>query len=235
VNEQQPVVWNALTFGTLFDSTGMSASRSGAALAVNNSGEFVGQRTSAASTNASYIPNAFRTRTGGASVLATDMLIPPNQSSTTNKTLVSSVALAITARSGSNSGDAVGWAMLDPIDSPRPRPVIWWRRADGSNETNNANWLFITQNEGVVNAISLSLELYGQVSDAGGSNPQAWRWKNSANYGHPFSDKAYTYGYSTNWVLKSIVDVTPEGLLIGNGTKGSSTKAYLIVRQPGAE
>ena len=86
----------------------------------------------------------------------------------------------------------------------------------------------------MVNAISPSLELYGQVSGAGGSNPKAWRWMNSANYGHPFDDKAYTYGYSTNWVLKSIVDVTPQGLLVGNGTKGGTTKAFLIVRQPGA-
>ena len=126
---------------------------------------------------------------------------------------------------------------------PGWRRFQWWlagmtsvrpHRPGGTNEINNANWLYISEAEGVVNAISPGLELYGQVSDAGGSNPQAWRWRNASNYGHPFSDKASTYGYSTNWVLQVIVDVTPDGLLIGNGTKGGSTKAFLIVRQPSA-
>ena len=107
--------------------------------------------------------------------------------------------------------------------------------ANSSETEFTAHFLASSTNYAVNSAIiSPSLELYGQVSGAGGSNPKAWRWMNSANYGHPFDDKAYTYGYSTNWVLKSIVDVTPQGLLVGNGTKGGTTKAFLIVRQPGA-
>lgn len=162
----------------------------------------------------------------------TDMLIPPAQPSNPSINDVPSAALGITARKGSNSGLAVGWAMYEPDGAPKPRPVIWWRLADGAAEVANPDWLLISHRDGAAYVATPSSEIYGRVSDANGANPRAWRWKNSANYDHPFDDKAFTYGYTSNWTLEEIRDATPAGALLGNVKKGGLPRAFLIVRQP---
>jgi len=232
VDEQQPVFWTNSTFVALFSGTGLEAGRSGEARAVNNAGEFVGHRVLQMDSTTNYIPRAFRSRVNGATVLDSDMLVPPDQEIMPDHADIQSVALDISAPVGAYSGIAVGWgARFSDIGEWLPRPVIWWSRTNGSPEPDNGSFLPVTTEEGKVNAIRSAKELYGQVSDSGGANPQAWRWPNGWTHGHGFSDKFMVYGYENEWLLKEIVDVSDAGLLLGNGTKNSSSRAFLLVPQ----
>jgi hypothetical protein len=233
VTERQPVAWvSTFTFQSLFSGSGLNASRGGEALAVNDQGEFVGHRVLQVGSSSVYIPRAFRSRQGAAEVLSTDLLIPPDQTPSVPDDEVPSEARAINARSGSTSGTAAGWATWDPSDAVQVLPVIWWRRPNGAGEVTDAAWVPIAHSEGQVNAITADQELFGQVSGAGGTNPKAWHWKNGWSLGHGFEDKAFVYGYSTDWTLEEVVDVSEKRLLIGNGTLGGLVRAFLLVPQP---
>jgi hypothetical protein len=236
VDEQQPVFWTNSTFTALFSGSSLDASSSGEAKAVNDAGEFVGHRMLQAASGTNYISRAFRSRANGATVLDTDMLIPPYQSLVPDYGDIPSLALAISEPVTGKSGIAAGWAAsFLPAGTWDPRPVVWWNRTNSAAEPTNASFAPMVITEGRINAVRNGLELFGQVSEAGGTNAQAWRWPNGWTHGHGFSDKFLVYGFESQWVLKEIVDASDAGLLLGNGTKSGLNRAFILVPQPIAD
>lgn len=168
----------------------------------------------------------------GAKVLDTDMLVPPSQSIMTNPADIPSTALDISAPVGAHSGIAVGWVgKYFTTNDWDPRPAVWWSRTNTQPEPDNASFAPVAFREGKVNAVRNARELFGQVSGVGGTDPQAWKWPNGWEHGHGFSDKFMVYGYGSEWVVNEIVDVSDWGVLLGNGTKNSSGRAFLLVPQ----
>lgn len=232
MDEQQPVFWTNGTFRALFGGSSLDAGNSGEAKGVNDVAEFAGHRMLQRASGTNYISRAFRSRANGATVLDTDMLIPPLQTVVTNYGDIPSGALAISAPVSTNSGIAAGWAALfSSIGEWDPLPVVWWSRTNAAGEPTNASFAPIATTEGKINAIRSALELFGEVSESGGANPQAWRWPNGWTQGHGFSDKYVVYGFDTDLVLNEIVDASDAGLLLGNGTKNGSNRAFILVPQ----
>jgi hypothetical protein len=234
VQEQMGVFWSGSTMTSLFAEVALNVARVGEARAVNNSGEFVGSRTLANSVGF-FIPKAYRSRAGGAEVVATDFLIPPYQEGVTLAD-VPSQALAVSERSGTHSGVAVGWAGRGLDGEWLKRPAVWWARTNNSPEPTNAFWVPIVgavddESTGQANAISAGGVLYGWVKVSLEEKQRAARWENGWTANSFLDDKIQAYGYSDEWELEEFLDATNTEVIIGNGRKNGSPRAFLLVPQ----
>jgi hypothetical protein len=216
----------------LFSEPTLELGRSGEARAVNNSGEFVGSRNLLNSAG-QYIPKAFRGKANGAVVAADDFLIPPLQPNLTSID-VPSEALAISERNGVQSGIAVGWAQELVVNSMLKRPAIWWPRTDGQTQS-DADWLKIAgrrnDSTGQANAVDSFGNVYGWLRMSAGSDRRAARWDLGWNSHSFLDDQFMIYGFSDQWDLEEFVDATDKELILGNGKKGGSSRAFLLVPQ----
>jgi len=228
------VFWSGTSMTSLFGEVALNVARVGEARAVNNSGEFVGSRTLANSVGF-FIPKAFRSRAGGAEVVATDFLIPPYQEGVTVAD-VPSQALAVSERSGSNSGVAVGWAGWSYNAEWIERPAVWWSRTNGLPEPTNAFWVPIAgelnRSSGRVNAIGGNGVLYGWVRTDPEDERKAARWENGWTKNSSLEDKSQAYGYSDQWQLEELIDATDKDVILGNGKKNGVARAFLLIPQP---
>ena len=232
VQEQMGVMWKWSGMTALFSEPALDGGRIGEALAVNNAGEFVGRRNLANSVG-QYIPRAFRSRSDGTTVLAGDLLNPPAQSPPLAiPSDVPSIALAVSERSGVMSGVAVGWAGRQQDNAWLSQPVIWWSRTNDLPQPNNNAWVPLSGfDTGQVNAIGSGRALYGWVGTASGANRKAWRWVNGWTAGSALDDKFLVFGFTSSWTLQEIVDASDKEVLLGNGTKAGSARAFLLIPQ----
>jgi hypothetical protein len=232
VQEQMAVYWSGTSMSALFSEPTLELGRSGEARAVNNSGEFVGSRNLLNSAG-QYIPKAFRGKANGAVVAADDFLIPPLQPNLTSID-VPSEALAISERNGVQSGIAVGWAQELVVNSMLKRPAIWWPRTDGQTQS-DADWLKIAgrrnDSTGQANAVDSFGNVYGWLRMSAGSDRRAARWDLGWNSHSFLDDQFMIYGFSDQWDLEEFVDATDKELILGNGKKGGSSRAFLLVPQ----
>jgi hypothetical protein len=228
------VYWSGTTMSPLFSEPTLELGRSGEARAVNNSGEFVGSRKLLNSVG-QYIPKAFRGKTNGAVVAADDYLIPPSQPNLTSVD-VPCEALAVTERVGAQSGIAVGWAGSRVGNAFLQRPVVWWERPYGQPQPTNARWLDIAdgspQSTGQANAINGYGMIYGWVRLSSTGNQRAAIWDRGWKKHNFIDDKIAIYGLTDSWDLEEFVDATDKELILGNGKKGGSSRAFLLVPQP---
>ncbi len=232
VQEQMAVYWSGTTMSPLFSEAALALGRSGEARAVNNSGEFVGSRKLLNSAGL-YIPKAFRSEANGVVVDSDDFLIPPPQSILTAID-VPSEAIAISARNGIQSGIAVGWAQELVGNSMLRRPAVWWPRTDGQTQP-NAEWLKISgrlsDSTGQANAVDSFGNVYGWVRMSAVTDRRAARWELGWK-NHSFLDDQFeVYGFSDQWDLEEFVDATDKELILGNGKKNGSSRAFLLVPQ----
>jgi hypothetical protein len=234
VQEQMAVYWSGTSMSALFSEPTLELGRSGEARAVNNSGEFVGSRKLLNSAGL-YIPKAFRGKMNGAVVAADDFLIPPPQPNLASVD-VPSEALAVTERVGAQSGIAVGWAGSRAGSEFLQRPVVWWERPYGQSQPTNARWLEIVDGDadstGQANAINGHGMIYGWVKLSSTEIRRAAIWDRGWKKHNFIDDKIAIYGLSDSWDLEEFVDATDRELILGNGKKGGSSRAFLLVPQP---
>jgi hypothetical protein len=199
----------------LFSETTLNAGRAGEVVAVNDDGEFVGNRK-LPNTSGQYIPRAFRSRKNAQPVVSGDFLHPPIQNPAVPEENVPSAALAIGQRSGVYSGLAGGWATRSVPEGAIKQPVVWWSREDGLAEPGTNQWVPLPSitASGAVNTIVNNSALFGWVGDANGQNRSAWRWEKAWVGGSGFSDKQVVYGFSDEWLLQEIVDATSTETLV---------------------
>jgi hypothetical protein len=231
VQEQTAVSWSGTTLSSLFTEPTLQLGRGGEARAVNNSGEFAGSRTLENSVG-QFIPRAFRSRTNGAAVLATDYLVPPHQEGVVSVD-VPCRALAISPRANDWSGVVVGWTGKEALSQWYPRPSVWWQRTNNSPEPTNSAWLELpyAATAGEATSITSAGVIFGWISFDAGVSRKAWRWPNGWSAGGGFDDKMNTYGFSELWSLEDIVDATDLEVILGNGTKSGSKRAFLLIPQ----
>jgi hypothetical protein len=239
-----PMAFSSIAFGhTITNAPGEpefefrllpSAGRAGEVVAVNDDGEFVGNRK-LPNTSGQYIPRAFRSRKNAQPVVSGDFLHPPIQDPAVPEENVPSAALAIGQRSGVYSGLAGGWAMRwEPtFGTYIQKPVVWWSREDNGPEHGTNQWVVVSAagESGAINAIVNNAALFGWVGDADGQSRKAWRWEKAWTGGAGFSDKHAVYGFSDDWVLREIVDATATETLVGNGSKAGANRAFLLIPQ----
>jgi hypothetical protein len=232
VQEQMGVFWSGSTMTSLFAEVALNLARVGEARAVNNSGEFVGSRTLANSVGF-FVPKAYRSRAGGAEVVATDFLIPPYQQGVTAAN-VPSQALAINERAGVLSGIAAGWAGSSYLNSWFNRPAVWWARTNSSSEPTNSYWLKMGGDDistGQVNSISSTGVMFGWVQLSVEEGRRAARWENGWTGNTFLDDKSAAYGFSDEWKLEEFVDGSDKDVILGNGKKNGRNRSFLLVPQ----
>jgi hypothetical protein len=216
---------------SLFTEPTLQLGRGSEARAVNNSGEFVGSRTLENSVG-QFIPRAFRGRTNGAAVSATDYLVPPHQEGVVPLDVPSS-ALAISPRANEWSGVVVGWTGKKVLSQWYPRPSVWWQRTNNSPEPTNSAWLKLpyAATAGEATSITSTGVIFGWISFDAGVSRKAWRWPNGWSDGGGLDDKINTYGFNELWSLDDIVDVTDLEVILGNGVKSGSKRGFLLIPQ----
>jgi hypothetical protein len=232
IEERMAVFWSGTTMTPLFSEPTLLLGRSGEVRAVNNAGEFVGSRILANGVG-QLIPKAFRSEANGNGVGPSDFLIPPFQDGVVQAN-VPSVALSINPRVGQFSGVAVGWAGYNDSGVSYPQPSIWWSRTNGSAEPTNAYWLKLPSrsDSGHAQAITDAGTVYGWISNDGGTTRRAWKWPNGWDPGDGMDEKYAVYGFNSSWDFEEFVDGTDSGLVLGNGRKDGSKRAFLLVPQP---
>ena len=235
IQEQFAVYWTVSGgMSPLFSETTLNSGRAGEVPAVNDDGEFVGNRK-LPNTSGQYIPRAFRSRKNAEPVVSGDFLHPPIQNPAVPEENVPSAALAIGQRSGVYSGLAGGWAMRwEPsVAAHVQKPAVWWSRQDNGPEHGTNQWVIVSlpEESGAINAIVNNTALFGWVGDINGQNRKAWRWEKAWTGGAGFSDKHAVYGFSDDWVLREIVDATATETLVGNGSKAGANRAFLLIPQ----
>jgi hypothetical protein len=232
LTEKNRVFWSGSIMTSLFAEVALNVARVGEARAVNNSGEFVGSRKLLNSAGL-YIPKAFRSGANGALVDSDDFLIPPPQLNVAT-TDTPSEALAISERNGSGSGIAVGWAGMVVGTSALRRPAVWWSRVTNQPQL-EADWLDVTgglpASTGQANAINSYGNIYGWVRLTASSEPRAARWEQGWKSTGFLDDQFEVYGYSDQWDLEEFVDATDKELILGNGKKNGSSRAFVLVPQ----
>jgi hypothetical protein len=232
IEERTAVFWSGTTMTPLFSEPTLLLGRSGEVRAVNNAGEFVGSRILANGVG-QLIPKAFRSEANGNGVGPSDFLIPPFQDGVVQAN-VPSVALSINPRVGQFSGVAVGWAGYNASGVSYPQPSIWWSRTNGSAEPTNAYWLKLPSrsDSGHAQAITDAGTVYGWISNDGGTTRRAWKWLNGWDPGDGMDEKYAVYGFNSSWDFEEFVDGTDSGVVLGNGRKDGSKRAFLLVPQP---
>jgi hypothetical protein len=233
VQEQMAFYWSGTNMSPLFSEAALALGRSGEARAVNNSGEFVGSRKLLNSVGL-HIPKAFRSKANGAVVESDDFLIPPPQSNLAAID-VPSEAIGISARDGIQSGIAVGWAGIQLQNQIWQRPVVWWERQQNQPQQTTNYWLDISNGTdtatGQANAINGLGSIYGWVRLSSGSSRKAAIWENGWKPHRFLDDQFEIYGLSDQWDLEEFIDATDKDLILGNGKKGGSSRAFLLVPQ----
>ncbi len=106
-----------------------------------------------------------------------------------------------------------------------------WSRVTGDGHLAKASFGRVGTLKDTISSIRYLVDLYDKPSESGGTDPRARRRLNVWTQGHGFSDKYAVYGFDTDWVLKEIVDASDAGLLLGNGTKNGSIRAFILVPQ----
>jgi hypothetical protein len=239
--EKRPVGWNGATFMDL-GAEDFANDTEGQALAVNDQGEFVGERT-LPDVNGLPTFRAFRTRPGGQSIAAQDLLPPPPQAGYDDPD-IPAAARAIGPGTATLSGIALGEAALDPLSPDyRTLPVRWLPRAKvaGSWEANAAgsfgavndemgirhgSWLAASPADG-------SGEYFGWDQASGETKTSAAWWRTAFGSSVRLNDAFAVLGFGTGsvWQLTSVVDANDGRRLLVVGTKNASERAILLVPQ----
>jgi len=240
--EKRPVGWNGATFIDL-GAEDFANDTEGQALAVNDQGEFVGERVLPDELGFPTHFRAFRTRPGGQSIAAQDLLPPPPQAGYDDPD-IPAAARAIGPGTATLSGIALGEAALDPLSPDyRTLPVRWLPRAKvaGSWEANAAgsfgavndemgirhgSWLAASPADG-------SGEYFGWDQASGETKTSAAWWRTAFGSSVRLNDAFAVLGFGTGsvWRLTSVVDANDSRRLLVVGTKNASERAILLVPQ----
>jgi len=239
--EKRPVGWNGATFIDL-GAEDFANDTEGQALAVNDQGEFVGERI-LPDLNGAPTFRAFRTRPGGQSIAAQDLLPPPSQTGYDDPD-IPTVARAIGPGTSTASGVAVGEATkFGGLWDYQVLPVKWTARTSSSGVWNangagvfgfvdsgtgvrHASWLAMTPADG-------SGEFFGWEQSDGDTETSASWWPRENGYSVRLDDAFAVMGVGTGgtWKLSAVIASTSSRRLLVQGKKNGAERAILLLPQ----